>query len=370
VSFASPYPNPSKVVRYRKRRNPSTGGHPELAEPSRTNEEAVELRDEVLSTCMFEEIVGSSEAIIRVTRQVTRVAPSGATVLITGESGTGKELIARAIHRRSQRSASPFTKLNCASTPPSLVAAELFGYEKGAFTGAHQQHAGRFEVANHGTIFLDEIGDMPVETQVALLRVLQEREFERLGGTQTISVDVRVIAATNCDLRAAVRSGKFRADLFYRLNVFPIHVPPLRERREDTLLLAKYFIARYGAKTGKTIRWIDKRTTQLLKAYDWPGNIRELQNVVERAMILSDSDTFFVEQTWLQTPSEPRFGLRPSVTTRERELIEAALAESHGKVAGPNGAARKLGIARTTLESRIKSLRINKHRYGLGEVSL
>src|SRR5580658_3779032 len=270
------------------------------------NNQTLDLRDEVLPASMFENIVGSSEAICRVTAQVMRVAPSDATVLITGESGTGKELIARAIHRRSQRSVSPFTKLNCAATPPSLIAAELFGYEKGAFTGANQRHAGRFEVANHGTIFLDEIGDMPVETQVALLRVLQEREFERVGGTQSVSVDVRVLAATNCDLRAAVRSGKFRADLFYRLNVFPIHVPPLRERREDIFLLAKYFIARYSAKTGKTIRWIDKQTAQILKAYDWPGNIRELQNVVERAIILCDADTFSVEKAWLHTESEPR----------------------------------------------------------------
>jgi formate hydrogenlyase transcriptional activator len=372
MSFAAPCLNGSTYLRHRRLPNHASDRSSEPAESKCANEEALNLREEVLSTSMFEEIVGSSEAITRVAGQVMRVAPSGATVLITGESGTGKELIARAIHKRSQRSVSPLTKLNCAATPASLIAAELFGYEKGAFTGANQRHAGRFEVANHGTIFLDEIGDMPVETQVALLRVLQEREFERVGGTQSVSVDIRVIAATNCDLRSAVRSGKFRADLFYRLNVFPIHVPSLRERREDILLLAKYFIARYAAKTGKTIRWIDKHTAQLLQAYDWPGNIRELQNVVERAMILCDADTFFVEQAWLHPASEPRFGLRPSMTTRERELIEAALAESHGKVAGPDGAARKLGIARTTLESRIKRLRIDKHRYGLepDEVSL
>jgi formate hydrogenlyase transcriptional activator len=372
MSFARPCLNGSTSLRYHRPPNQASDPSSELPESKCANEETLDLREEVLSTSLFEEIVGSSEAITRVAGQVMRVAPSGATVLITGESGTGKELIARAIHKRSQRSASPFTKLNCAATPPSLIAAELFGYEKGAFTGANQRHAGRFEVANHGTILLDEIGDMPIETQVALLRVLQEREFERVGGTQTVSVDVRVIAATNCDLRAAVRSGKFRPDLFYRLNVFPIHVPPLRERRDDILLLAKYFIARYAAKTGKTIRCIDKRTAQLLKGYDWPGNIRELQNVVERAMILRDADTFSVEKAWLHPASEPGFGLRPSLTTKERGLIEAALAESHGKVAGPDGAARRLGIARTTLESRIKSLRINKHRYGLesGDVSL
>ena len=327
------------------------------------NEETLDLRDEVLSTSMFEEIVGSSEAICRVTAQVIRVAPSDATVLITGESGTGKELIARAIHKRSRRSRSAFTRMNCAVTPPSLIAAELFGYEKGAFTGASQRHAGRFEVANHGTIFLDEIGDMPTETQVALLRVLQEREFERVGGTQSIPVDVRVIAATNCDLPAAVHSGKFRLDLFYRVNVFPIHVPPLRERPEDILLLAKYFIERYAAKAGKRIRRVEKRTAQLFEAYDWPGNIRELQNVIERTMILCDSDTFLVEEAWLQSDSERHVGLRPSLSNQERELIEAALAHSQGRVSGPHGAAAKLRVPRTTLESRIKSLRINKHCY-------
>jgi formate hydrogenlyase transcriptional activator len=329
------------------------------------NRDAIDLRGEVLSTSMFEEIVGSSEAIRRVAGQVIRVAPSGATVLVTGESGTGKELIARAIHKRSRRSAAPFTKMNCAATPPSLIGTELFGYEKGAFTGANQRHAGRFEAANNGTIFFDEIGEMPFETQVALLRVLQEREFERVGGTQSISVDVRVIAATNCDLATAVHSGKFRLDLFYRLNVFPIHVPPLRQRPEDILLLAKYFIERYAAREGKRIRRVERRTAELLEAYHWPGNIRELQNVVERAMILCDSDTFFVDKEWLHPESEPRPGLRPYLTTREREIIETALAESHGKVAGTDGAARRLGIPRTTLESRIKSLGINKHHYGL-----
>jgi formate hydrogenlyase transcriptional activator len=327
------------------------------------NDETFDLSDEVLSTSMFEEIVGSSDAICRVTAQVMRVAPSDATVLITGQSGTGKELIARAIHRRSRRSRSIFTKMNCAVTPPSLMAADLFGYEKGAFTGANQRHAGRFEVANHGTMFLDEIGEMPCETQVALLRVLQEREFERVGGTQSIPVDVRVIAATNCDLPAAVRSGKFRPDLFYRLNVFPIHVPSLRERPEDILLLAKYFIDRYAAKVGKRVRRVEKRTAALLEGYHWPGNIRELQNVIERAMILCDSDTFRVEKAWLQPEPAPRVGLQPSLINEERELIEAALAESRGRISGPDGAARMLGVPRTTLEYKIKSLRIDKYRY-------
>ena len=334
-----------------------------FTEDAAMNEETLDLSDEVLSTSMFEEIVGSSEAICSVTAQVMRVAPSDATVLITGESGTGKELIARAIHKRSRRSRSVFTRMNCAVTPSSLMAAELFGYEKGAFTGANQRHAGRFEVANHGTMFLDEIGEMPSETQVALLRVLQEREFERVGGTQSIPVDVRVIAATNCDVPSAIRSGKFRLDLFYRLNVFPIHVPPLRERPEDILLLAKYFIGRYAAKLGKRIRRVEQRTVEHLEGYHWPGNIRELQNVIERAMILCDSDTFCVEEAWLQPEAVPRIGLQPSLMNQERELIEAALAETRGRVSGPDGAARRLGVPRTTLEYKIKSLRINKYRY-------
>ena len=329
------------------------------------NEETLDLCYEFLSTSIFEDIVGSSEAICRVTAQVMRVAPSDATVLITGESGTGKELIARAIHKRSRRYRSVFTRMNCAVTPPSLIAAELFGYERGAFTGANQRHAGRFEVTNHGTIFLDEIGEMPSETQVALLGVLQEREFERVGGTQSIPVDVRVIAATNCDLPSAVRSGKFRLDLFYRVNVFPIHVPPLRERPEDILLLAKYFIERYAAKEGKGIRRVERRTAELLEGYHWPGNIRELQNVIERAMILYDSDTFFVEEAWLQPEPEVPTGLHPSLINQERELIEAALAETRGRISGPDGAARRLGVPRTTLEYKIKTLRIEKYRYRL-----
>jgi formate hydrogenlyase transcriptional activator len=326
-------------------------------------EGGIDLNEQVLSTAIFEEIVGSSNAICRVTTQVMRVAPSDATVLITGESGTGKELVARAIHRTSRRSRSVYTRMNCAVTPPSLIAAELFGYEKGAFTGANQRRAGRFEVANHGTMFLDEIGEMPRETQVALLRVLQEREFERVGGTQSIPVDVRIIAATNCDLPSAVRSGKFRLDLFYRLNVFPIHVPPLRDRPEDILLLAKYFIERYAAKEGKRIRRVEKRTAEILAAYQWPGNIRELQNVIERAMIFCDSDTFFLDESWLEPEKNRRLGMQPSLMKQERELIEAALAETRGRIAGPDGAAGRLGVPRTTLESKIKSLRIDKHRY-------
>jgi formate hydrogenlyase transcriptional activator len=323
----------------------------------------LDLHDEIDSTSKFEQIVGSSPAISRVTAKIATVAPSDATVLITGESGTGKELIAQAIHRRSPRLRFPLVRINCAAIPPALIASELFGHERGAFTGADQRRAGRFESANHGTIFLDEIGDMPAETQVALLRVLQEREFERVGGTQPIPVDVRVIAATNCDLPAAIRAGRFRLDLFYRLNIFPIDVPPLRERREDILALAKYFIELYAAKVGKRIRRIEKRTAQLFKFYSWPGNIRELQNVIERSTILCDCDTFFVEEQWLQPETEPSADPRPALTTQEREAIEAALVESRGRVSGPQGAARRLGMPRTTLESKIKSLHINKHQF-------
>jgi transcriptional regulator with GAF, ATPase, and Fis domain len=338
------------------------------------DEEDLDLSDEAVSASapvagdalrhhMFEEIVGSSHAIGRVTDQILKVAPSDATVLITGESGTGKELIARAIHRRSNRSRRPFVSMNCAATPPALIAADLFGHEKGAFTGASQQRAGRFELANYGTLFLDEIGDVPAEAQVALLRVLQERELERVGGTRSIPVDVRVITATNCDLSAAVDSREFRLDLFYRLNVFPIHVPPLRERREDILLLAKYFIERYAASAGKTIRNIDKRSARLLEDYHWPGNIRELQNVIQRAVILCDAQTLAVGETWLSSTDDSPYEPQSRQSSGEKGRIEAVLAQCRGRISGPNGAATKLGIRRTSLESRIRRLRINKYQY-------
>ncbi len=329
--------------------------------------ETLALREEVAPASMFEEIVGSSESLYRVLGHLARVAPTDATVLITGESGTGKELIARAIHKRSNRSHRPFIRVNCAAIPASLIASELFGYEKGAFTGATQRHLGRFEVANGGTIFLDEIGDIPAETQVALLRVLQEREFERVGGTHPVAIDVRVLAATNCDLRAAVNAGTFRQDLFYRLNVFPIQMPPLRERPEDILLLAKCFIERYAKKAGKRIKNIERKTLEWLRGYDWPGNIRELQNVVERAVILCDGECFTIDETWLQSEarrtSKPPIALAATLVNQEREIIKAALEESRGRISGPSGAAGKLGIPRTTLESKIKSLRINKHQF-------
>ncbi len=330
-------------------------------------QDAFDLKNEIVCGSMFEEIVGSSEPLYRVFQHLTRVAPTNATVLIHGESGTGKELIARAIHKRSHRSQRPFVRVNCAAIPSSLIASELFGYEKGAFTGATQRHLGRFELANGGTIFLDEIGEIPPETQIALLRVLQEREFERVGGTHPISTDVRVIAATNRDLRAAVDGGIFRLDLFYRLNVFPIQVPALRERPEDILALVNYFIHRYGESTGRKIRSIERKTLEWLQAYDWPGNIRELQNVVQRAVILCDGETFSIDKDWIEpeklgTPKPP-VPLSTALVAQEREMIEAALEESRGRISGPAGAAGKLGMPRTTLESKIRSLRIDKHRF-------
>jgi PAS domain S-box-containing protein len=330
----------------------------------RLRDENVALREEIDRSSMFEEIVGSCESMRQVLKQVAKVAPSDATVLILGETGTGKELIARALHRRSNRAARAFVRVNCAAIPQSLIASELFGHEKGAFTGALQRRAGRFESADGGTLFLDEIGDLPMETQIALLRVLQEREFERVGSNQPISVDVRLIAATNRDLAAAVAGGTFRQDLFYRLNVVPIAVPPLRERAADIPLLVEYLVGRYAKASGKTIRHINKQTLEQLTAYDWPGNIRELQNVVERAVILSETDTFFVDQSWLKRESaesrQSSEGLL-ALADREVEMIESALADSHGRISGPSGAAAKLGVPRQTLESKIRRLGINKY---------
>jgi transcriptional regulator with GAF, ATPase, and Fis domain len=333
--------------------------------------ENIALREEIDKVSMFEEIVGSSEALRRVLLQVAKVASTESTVLILGETGTGKELIARAIHRRSNRAGRAFIRVNCAAIPPTLIASELFGHEKGAFTGATQRRLGRFEMADGGTIFLDEIGELPAETQSSLLRVLQEREFERVGGTQSVSVDVRILSATNRDLKAAVQEGTFRQDLFYRLNVFPIQLPSLRERLDDIPLLVEYLIERYSKKAGKKIRNIDKKTLALFQAYQWPGNIRELQNVVERAVILCDGETFSVDETWLKRDfrHEPSHADAPARTLgrllpgEERQIIEATLAETQGRVAGPNGAAAKLGVPRQTLESKIASLGINKHKF-------
>src|SRR5438034_5517495 len=344
--------------------------HERVRMEERTRNENLALREQIDRDSMFEDIVGSSEALRKVLRQVTKVAPADSTVLLLGETGTGKELIARAIHKRSNRAERAFMAVNCAAIPPSLIASELFGHEKGAFTGATQRRLGRFESANGGTIFLDEIGDLPAETQIALLRVLQEREVERVGSSQPISVDVRVVAATNIDLMAAVATGTFREDLFYRLNVFPIRIPSLRERVDDIPLLVEYLIERYAKKTGKKIKTITKKSLDLFQAYDWPGNIRELQNVVERAVILSDGETFSVDEKWLKHESsqESRRGSIPDGALsrdrkRERAFIEAALADSEGRVSGPSGAANRLGIPRQTLESKIRSLGIDKHRF-------
>ncbi len=331
-------------------------------------QENLALRDEVDRASMFEEIVGSSNTLKTVLSRVGKVAPTDSTVLITGETGTGKELIARAIHKRSQRSGRAFVSVNCAALVPGLISSELFGHEKGAFTGAMQRRLGRFELADGGTIFLDEVGDLPPDTQVALLRVLQEREFERAGGAQPIHVDVRVIAATHRDLRAAVANGSLREDLFYRPNVFPIETPPLRERKEDILMLVEYFVQRYSRKAGKGIRTIEKRTLDRLQAYDWPGNIRELQNVIERSVILSSGEVFTVDDVWLSHTSSKaasRVAALPSEhePRTEREIIEAALSASRGRVAGPSGAASKLQIPPSTLEHRIRALKISKSQF-------
>ena len=300
--------------------------------------------------------------------RISKVAPSDSTVLITGETGTGKELVARAIHRRSHRATRAFVCVNCAVIPRDLIASTLFGHEKGAFTGAMQRRVGRFELAEGGTIFLDEVGELWPDTQVALLRVLQEREFERVGGRLSIQADVRVIAATNRDLKAAVAKGTFREDLYYRLNVFPLEVPPLRARKADIPLLVEYFIDRYARKAGKNIRSVDKKTLHLLQSYPWPGNIRELQNVIERSVIVCETETFTVDESWLsqrplETRSENELFLSEKLAATEKEMIEEALRESQGRVSGPSGAAAKLGIARSTLESKIRSLNINKNRF-------
>jgi DNA-binding NtrC family response regulator len=337
----------------------------------RTYNENLALPEQIDRNSIFEDIVGFSEPLQKVLRQVCKVAHSDCTVLILGETGTGKELIACAIHKHSQRSSRAFINVNCASIPFSLIASELFGHEKGAFTGATQQRLGRFELANGGTLFLDEVGELPAETQIALLRVLQEHEFERVGGTRPIRADVRVIAATNRDLQAAIGAGSFRSDLYYRLNVFPIEIPPLRERKQDIPLLVEYFIDRYARKAGKKITTVDKKTLRLLESYPWPGNIRELQNVIERSIIVCETENFSVDESWLSKDT-----LLPTLRTiqsgafevevkprSEREIIEAALAETRGRVSGPSGAAVKLGIPSSTLATRIKALKINKGQF-------
>src|SRR5258708_4206608 len=329
--------------------------------------ENLALKAEIDRSWMFEKIVGASPAMQAVLTRVSKVATTDSTVLVTGETGTGKELIAHAIHKQSRRSSRAFVNVNCAAIPPSLIASELFGHEKGAFTGATQRRMGRFELADGGTIFLDEVGELPPETQVALLRVLQEHKFERVGGVQTIKSEVRVIAASNRNLYLAIASGSFRSDLFYRLNVFPIEVPPLRERTEDIPALIDYFVKRFAKRLGKKMRRVDDKTLKFLQSYTWPGNIRELQNVIERSIILSETENLLVEERWLTPGSYETASsgqpLPAKLLESEKEIIEAALAEARGRVAGSSGAAAKLQIPPSTLESRIRSLKINKYRF-------
>ncbi len=343
-----------------------------IADPQQSQErlqhENLALRDGIDSTSTCDEIIGSSGALQKVLSHVSKVAPTDATVLVTGETGTGKELVARAIHRRSRRSSRAFVSVNCAAIPRDLIASELFGHEKGSFTGALQRRLGRFELAEGGTIFLDEVGELPMETQIALLRVLQEHEFERVGGTRSIQTNVRVVAATNRNLQMAIAAGIFRSDLFYRLNVFPIDMPPLRERGEDIPVLIEYFVDHCARKVGKNIQGITKESFDLLRSYPWPGNIRELQNVIERSVIMCETENFSVDKTWLaQQPlaTEPIIPLGHSekLAAQEKEMIEAALRESAGRVFGPSGAATKLGMPRSTLESKIRSLKISKNSF-------
>jgi len=336
------------------------------------HDENVVLREQIDQAFMFEEIVGTSSGLQEMLSRLMKVAPTDSSVLVSGETGTGKELVARAIHKRSRRSQRAFVSVNCAALAPTLISSELFGHEKGAFTGAMQRRLGRFELANGGTIFLDEIGELPLDTQVALLRVLQEREFERVGGTQPVKIDVRVIAATNRDLEAAVENGTFRPDLYYRLNVFPIQVPPLRERQDDLLMLLEYFVDRFAQKMGKHFKNIDKRTVELFRSYPWPGNIRELQNVVERSVIVSSDGLFSVDAAWLSKDSrrvsslqKPELAVADEDASRDRQIIEDALAGSRGRVSGSNGAAVRLGVPPSTLEHRIKKLRIRKSHFKL-----
>jgi PAS domain S-box-containing protein len=335
----------------------------------RLRSENVALREEIDKASMFEEIVGTSRPLKAVLSRIAKVAPTDSTVLITGETGTGKELVARAIHRRSRRASRAFVSVNCAAIPRDLIASELFGHEKGAFTGALQRRVGRFELAEGGTIFLDEVGELPAETQIALLRVLQEREFDRVGGIHPIRANVRVIAATNRDLEASIAAGSFREDLFYRINVFPIEIPPLRQRKDDIPVLVEYFIDRYARKAGKNIKRVNKKTLELFQSYPWPGNIRELQNVIERSVILCDTEIFSIDENWLPQPplltSEWRqqSELPLTLLAQEKNMIEAALKDTRGRVSGPTGAAAKLGIPRSTLESKIRSLKIDKNRF-------
>ena len=324
--------------------------------------EKVYLQDEIRSDQLFEDIVGGSAALRRVLKEIETVAPTDSTVLISGETGSGKELVARAIHQLSARRDNAFVKLNCAAIPTGLLESELFGHERGAFTGAIAQRIGRFELASHGTVFLDEAGEIPLELQPKLLRVLQEREFERLGGSRTLRSDARLIAATNRDLGQLVEQAKFRSDLFYRLNVFPVHVPPLRERREDIPVLVRHFAQQFARRMKKTIETIPSETMQALTRYDWPGNIRELQNLIERAVILSAGTTLAVpvEALTPRTPAHIEAVGAETLLETDRRHILAALHASGWVLSGPNGAAARLGLKRSTLQFRMRKLGIER----------
>ena len=329
--------------------------------------EKLYLGEEVSGEANFEGIVGQSPALREVLQLVEMVAASDSTVLVLGETGTGKELIARAIHNRSQRKQRGFVKLNCAAVPSGLLESELFGHERGAFTGAIAQRAGRLEIADQGTLFLDEVGDIPLEIQPKLLRVLQEREFERLGGTRTKKVDVRVVAATHRALEEMIVEKQFRLDLYYRLNVFPIHIPALRERPQDIPLLVCHFVQQFAQRMNKTLDGISCETMEALIRYSWPGNIRELQNVIERSVIVHVKGNLSVKQSWLAHECLPAESATPSPFRRsameEREVIAAALAEARGRVSGRSGAAAKLGLPPSTLESKIRAMNINKYSF-------
>ncbi|HUK15301.1 MAG TPA: sigma 54-interacting transcriptional regulator, partial [Bryobacteraceae bacterium] len=340
----------------------------EIAElKDRLAEEKVYLEDEIRSELNFDEIVGRSASLRKVLQDIETVAPTDSTVLIYGETGTGKELIARAIHNLSTRGKNAFVKLNCAAIPTGLLESEMFGHEKGAFTGAVAQRIGRFELAHRGTVFLDEIGEIPLELQPKLLRVLQEREFERLGSSRTLTSDARLIAATNRDLTAMVDERKFRADLFYRLNVFPVYVPPLCERQEDIPLLVRHFVQQFSRRMGKAIDTIPVETMNAMVRYHWPGNIRELQNLVERAVILTSGPVLKVPLNDLHLQSTPSAAERPegkveSLEDAERRHILDALNRSNWVVAGPKGAAAALGLKRSTLQARMEKLGIRRAR--------
>jgi formate hydrogenlyase transcriptional activator len=330
----------------------------------RLADERVYLNEEIRSGQNFEEIVGSSAALKNVLKQVSIVAPTDSTVLILGETGTGKELIARAIHNASGRRDHTFVKVNCAAIPLGLLESELFGHEKGAFTGAIARRTGRFELAHQGTLFLDEVGDIPPELQPKLLRVLQEQEFERLGSTHTIKVNVRLVAATSRDLPAMVEQREFRGDLYYRLNIFPLVVPPLRERSDDIPPLVEYFVARFAERLGRPVNRIDRQTMELLQAYRWPGNIRELQNVIERSVILAQGGILRIDASMLEgSGARPADSPADVLRQNEKESIEAALAATKGRVSGPRGAAARLGVPASTLESKIRALKVDKFKF-------